>query len=108
MLLRGPWNESTRPVNVGLASSPNSGMSSRNSADAPVMPSHAFLVSLPTAVNASGRCRRACTKAYPDTAATTTPMAHSTSRSSMKNTSTASDYVGSAIAVIPPHRTAAQ
>ena len=63
MLLRGPWNDSTSPENVGFASSPNSGMSSRNSAEAPVMPSQAFFVSRPTAVNASGRWRSAWTKA---------------------------------------------
>ena len=63
MLLRGPWNDSTRPENVGFASSPNSGMSSRNSAEAPVIPSQAFFVRRPTAVNASCRWRSAWAKA---------------------------------------------
>ena len=63
MLLRGPWNESTSPAKLGLASSPNSGISNRKSAETPVMPSQAFFVSRPTAVKASGRWRNACAKA---------------------------------------------
>ena len=71
----------------------NAGMRSMKKTAAPVMPSHAFFVSLPTAVNASARCRSACTNAYAATGADTIPITNSTSVSRCLGSSTGPAYV---------------